>query len=146
MEVLTGYPVYIDKKRVGKADNQFIYANGAIGALQRTAQQLSTTTPASVQAVAQTQAEKGKIWDKISGKWRDMTQNEQSTFNRLKSSGAFAALGQFLGLTPAQTTQVETLSTEKEKTKEGLTTTQWLLIGGGVLVVGTLIFFATRKK
>lgn len=131
MEVTTTYPVYVDGKRIGKQDNQYLYTNG--------------TEPTDQEKEAKARA--GQVWDKVAGKWREMTQNEKSLFNKLKASGAFGALGQLLGITPQApvTTTTTTIIEEDKDKKKKLTTTQWVLIGVGVLAVGGLIFALTRK-
>ena len=134
MEVTTSYPVYIDGKRVGKVDNNYLYAAG------------DEPTDKEKQDKAKSE---GKIWDKAAGAWRKMTQDEASRFNKLRASGAFGVLGQLLGLTapvtaPTTTTTTTLIEEDKDKKKK-LTTTQWVLIGVGVLAVGGLIFALTRK-
>lgn len=128
MEVTTAYPVYVDGKRIGKQDNQYLYSNG--------------TEPTDQEKEAKARA--GQVWDKVAGKWREMTQNEKSLFNKLKASGAFGALGQLLGITPQAPVTTTTFEPTPEPKKK-LTTTQWVLIGVGVLAVGGLIFALTRK-
>ena len=134
MEIKTDYPVYVNGKRIGSENNEFYYTNG----------------PEPTDQEKETKARAGQVWDKVSGKWREMTQNEKSLFNRLKSSGAFGALGQLLGIgqTPAMGTPTTTVILEdkdKDKKKK-LTTTQWVLIGVGVLALGGLVYFATRDN
>lgn len=133
MEVTTSYPVYIDGKRVGKVDNNYLYAAG------------DEPTDKEKQDKAKSE---GKIWDKAAGAWRKMTQDEASRFNKLRASGAFGVLGQLLGLTApvtAPTTTTTTTTPPAPDEKKGLSTTTWVLIGVGVLAVGGIIFAATRK-
>jgi hypothetical protein len=131
MEIKTDYPVYVDGKRIGSENNEFYYSNG----------------PEPTDQEKETKARAGQVWDKVSGKWREMTQNERSLFNRLKSSGAFGALGQLLGIgqTPAMGTPTTTV-VEEEKPKKKISTTTWVLIGVGVLALGGIVYFATRDK
>jgi hypothetical protein len=131
MEIKTDYPVYVDGKRIGSENNEFYYTNG----------------PEPTDQEKETKARAGQVWDKVSGKWREMTQNERSLFNRLKSSGAFGALGQLLGIgqTPAMGTPTTTV-VEEEKPKKKISTTTWVLIGVGVLALGGIVYFATRDK
>lgn len=133
MKVITGYPVYIDNKRVGEAGNNWIYATG--------------DEPSD--SVKQDKAKnEGKIWDKATGAWRKMTQDESSRFNKLKSSGAFGVLGQLLGLnTPPITTTTTTtppIPPTNDPKKGMSTTTKIVLFGGAAVIIGLAVWAMTK--
>lgn len=139
MEVTTAYPVYVDGKRVGSKSNDYLYPEGP--------------EPTDKEKKDKAKSE-GKIWDKISGSWRKMTEDEASRFNKLRASGAFSMLGQLLGLqTPPAGTGTGAGSgigagtgTPPPPPPTKISTTTWVLIGVGVLALGGLIYFATRDK
>ena len=139
MEVTTAYPVYVDGKRVGKESNEFYYTEG--------------TEPTDKEKKDKAKSE-GKIWDKISGSWRKMTEDEASRFNKLRASGAFGVLGQLLGLqTPSAGAGAGAGSgigagtgTPPPPPPTKISTTTWVLIGVGVLALGGIVYFATRDK
>ena len=151
MKVLTKYPVYVNKNKVSNAD-LYMNGDGATSAAKTVAGQQSVNAPKlPTDQEIKDKASIGQIWDKTKGKWRTMTQDEQSTFNKLRSSGVFSALGQFLGLGQRTSPTTDSLpllpiEDESKKKEQKISTTTWVLIGVGVLALGGIIFFATRSE
>lgn len=134
MKVITGYPVYIDNKRVGDAGNNWLYTEGQ----------------EPTDSEKKTQGKLGKIWDKTKGAWRTMTTGEQSDFQNFLTSGKLGAVATLLGLSaPASTPPVTVAAPAPAPApkKEGMSkTTKIALIGGGAVVLGLLIWSIAKKK
>lgn len=135
MKVITGYPVYIDNKRVGKAGNNWLYTEGQ----------------EPTDAEKKKQGTLGKIWDKTKGAWRTMTTGEQSDLQSFLTSGKIGNIAALLGLSaPSAPAPVATTPSAPPvapaPSKEGMSmTTKIALIGGGAVVLGLVIWAITKK-
>jgi hypothetical protein len=119
MKVITGYPVIIDSQR--KSPNDY-YLN------------LTDEQKAAGQGGAGSQKAKKKF-DK---------DKAAEVYGKVKESGVLDSLATLVGLNkpPASVT----VEASKEPLKEGMSTgTKVALIGGGLLLVGGLIYWATKK-
>ena len=137
MKVTTAYPVYIDGKRISEnndwiSDEDFSYLPDTPA---------GATTPTPTAAEQATAATKGLQWDKVKG-WI------QKGAEVGKSTGIFDWVGNQLGIGKKKKTEPAPapapVSTKPPKAEGGMSTKTMLLIGGGVLAVGALVYFATR--
>jgi hypothetical protein len=69
----------------------------------------------------------------------------KGVYQKGQESGLFASLGNLLGLGKKETPAVApVVAPAPEPTKDN--TMKYVLIGGGVLAVGVIVYLATRKK
>lgn len=118
MKVITSYPVYINKEK--KSPNDY-YLN--LTDEQKAAQQGGGS-------------EGKKKFDK---------DKAAEVYGKVKESGVLDSVATLFGLNKAPA-NVTVDSNLKEPVKEGMSTgTKVALIGGGLLLVGGLIYWATKK-
>jgi hypothetical protein len=117
MKVITSYPVYINKEK--KSPNDY-YLN--LTDEQKAAQQGGGS----------------------GGKKKFDKEKAAEVYGKVKDSGLVDSLATLVGLNKAPANV--TVESTKEPLKEGMSTgTKVALIGGGLLLVGGLIYWATKK-
>jgi L-2-hydroxyglutarate oxidase LhgO len=134
MNIITSKPIVIN----GKVMNNENYSNFPDAPLPSGAPlpyYTSPTAPPVTQTTAGTRAERIKAGlDKAKG-----------VYQKGQESGLFASLGNLLGLGKKETPAVSPIvAPAPEPTKDN--TMKYVLIGGGVLAVGVIVYLATREK
>lgn len=118
MKLITAYPVIVDRQR--KSPNDY-YLN-----------------------LTDEQKAAGQSGSGSGGKKKFDKDKAAEVYGKVKESGLIDSLATLVGLNkpPASVT----VETPKEPLKEGMSTgTKVALIGGGLLLVGGLIYWATKK-
>lgn len=133
MKIITSKPIIMDGKLL---DNEY-YSN-----LEDTSSSSKDTTSLSGDSAPQTTMSKGEKLTKGVEKGLDL-------IKKGKESGVIDAFKGLFGKSTKDTTSVAPapvsnapLQTQNTKNK----TIKYLLIGGGVLALGVVVYFATRKK
>jgi hypothetical protein len=135
MNIITSKPIVIN----GKVMNDENYSNFPDAPLPSGAPlpyYTSPTAPPITETTANTRAERIKAGlDKAKG-----------VYQKGQESGLFSSIGNLLGLGKKDVPAVAPASapTTAPETKDN--TMKYVLIGGGVLAVGVIVYLATRKK
>jgi hypothetical protein len=134
MNIITSKPIVIN----GKVMNDENYSNFPDAPAPSGAPlpyYTSPTAPPITQTTAGTRAERVKAGlDKAKG-----------LYQKGQESGLFSSIGNLLGLGKKDVPAVApVVNTNPEPTKDN--TMKYVLIGGGVLAVGVIVYLATRKK
>lgn len=137
MKVITKQPVYYNKEKIAGED--FLNAPGQIG---KTATSVPMPKPTSepTQEEKKKKALEGFTWDKAKGNWEKVKE---------KAGKAGGFIDNVLALfgTKGETTPEPTVAPVATEEKKGMSTgVKVALIGGGVVVVGLLVYLAVRKK
>lgn len=137
MEIITKYPVYVNKEKVAGED--FLNAPGSnVG---KAATSAPTPKPASepTEEEKKKKALQGLTWDKVKGGWAKAKEKAG------KAGGFIDSILDIFG-TKGETAP-ETIAPVAKEEKKGMSTgVKVALIGGGVILVGVLVYLAARKK
>jgi hypothetical protein len=133
MKVITAYPVIIDKQRKSP-DDYYLNANDEVTAATKRSVGGSIPIPAQTGQGGQTDGKKKKFNKDKAGE----------VYGKVKESGLVDSVATLFGLNKAPASV--TVEAPKEPLKEGMSTgAKVALIGGGLLLVGGLIYWATKK-
>ena len=137
MEIITKYPVYVNKEKVAGED--FLNAPGPnIGKATTSAAIIKQTTQPTEEEKKK-KALQGLTWDKVKGGWAKAKEKAG------KAGGFIDSILDIFG--NKGETAPETVAPVATEEKKGMSTgVKVALIGGGVVLVGVLVYLAARKK